>query len=394
MPSYEDIRAYFDESALLKEVVRSAASVPIVTGFTLDVDPMWGYYYDIENDLVDRTHVPSGFTDSRFAGFLYDMALPPSSILPFQDRDRGFRRRDLYKPVSLWKNETEIIRQRTGRERLPVVLTVVHRPLRSPRSGEVPDQDDAGLLQQLVRATSTARVLVRIEERQEARLALASGDQITIPPANSGTLGGVLNDQAGVSYGITCSHVAQNHDQVYDASGNQIGVCINDTHRVILPNPVVCDPVNLTAPQPIPSNGPDVNMLDAALIKLALTVTHPTIGGVAQALSPGQSVVHTGAATGTTRHWLGSLCLSYGFSSGGQNFCFRDTVELVPQPSGLFGHAAVPTQGDSGGWVLTNSQPPDWAGLFFGEDGRRGFLIRAKWVHDWAQQCVNSILTP
>lgn len=382
MASYEDIRAYFDESALLKEVVRNAARVPIVTGFTLDIDPLWSHLYDIENNLVDSTHVPWGGT------------LPPSSSLPFQPRDRGYRRRDLHKPVSLWKNETEITRQNTGRERLPVTLTVIHRPLRAARVGEHLDEDDTSLLQQLVRATLAFPVLVRIEERPRARLALASGDQITVPPTNSGTLGGVLNDQAGVSYGITCSHVAQTNDDVYDSGGNQIGICTADTQRVSLPNPLVCDPINLTAPHPIPSNGPDVNMLDCSVILLLSAVTRPTIAGIAQALSPGQSVVHTGASTGTTKHWLGSLCLSYGFSSGGQDFCFRDAVELVPQPSGLLGRTIVPTQGDSGGWVLTDDQPPDWAGLFFGEDGRRGFLIRAKWVHEWAQQSTNSILTP
>jgi hypothetical protein len=389
MASYEDIRAYFDESTLLQDVVRSAARVPIVTGFTLDIDPLWSRLYDIENDLVDPTHVPYDTTLPPSS-----MTLPPSGILPFQLRDRGYRRRDLHKPLSSWKNETERIRKKTGRERLPVTLTVVHRPLRAARPGEHLDEDDTSLLQQLVRATSAVSVIVRIEERPRARLALASGDPITVPPTNSGTLGGVLNDQAGVLYGITCSHVAQTNDDVYDSGGNQIGICTADTRRVPLPNPRICDPVNLTAPNPIPSNGPDMNMLDCAVILLRSAVTRATIAGIAQALSPGQSVVHTGAVTGTTRHWLGSLCLSYGFSSSGQDFCFRDAVELVPQPSGLFGHTVVPTQGDSGGWVFTDDQPPDWAGLFFGEDGRRGFLIRAKWVHEWAQQRVNSILTP
>jgi hypothetical protein len=387
MASYEDIRAYFDGTALFKDVVRIAARVPIVTGFTLDIDPLWGRLYDIENNLEDP-HDP--FRDNRF---LY-AALPSSSIPPPQPYGRGYRRRDLRKPVSMWKRETEIFRQNTGRERLPVTLTVVHRPLRAARPGERLEEDDTSLLQQLVQSILAVPVLVRIEERPRARLALASGDQITVPPTNSGTLGGVLNDQAGVSYGITCSHVVQTNDTVYDSGGNQIGICTADTRRVTLPSPRICDPVNLTAPHPIPSNGPDVNMLDCAVVLLLPTVTRPTIAGVAQALSPGQSVVHTGAATGTTRHWLGSLCLSYGFSSGGQDFCFRDAVELLPQPSGLFGHTVVPTQGDSGGWVLTDDQPPDWAGLFFGEDGRRGFLIRAKWVHEWAQQNTNSILTP
>jgi hypothetical protein len=392
MANYEDIRAYFDESEPLRSAARNAARIPIVTGFTLDIDPLWSHFYDVENNLVDLAQAPLWASDPRF--FLYERLVSPLGVLPLQPPDRGYRRRDLYKTVSPWKNETEAFHKITGRQRLPVILTIIHRPLRAPRSGQISENDDTSLLQQLVQMTRGASVLVRIEERPQARLAFASGDQITVPPATFGTLGGILNDRAGDSYGITCSHVAQKNDAIHDVTGNQIGVCVADTPRVSLANPQVCDPINLAAPNPIPGNGPDVNMLDCALIKLSSAVTHPTIAGVAQALSPGQSVILTGAVTRATRHWLGSLCLSYGFSSGGQNFCFRDSIELVPQPSGILGRTTVPTQGDSGGWVLTNDQPPEWAGLFFGEDGKRGFAVRAKWVHEWAQRTTSTTLTP
>jgi hypothetical protein len=161
MASYEDIRAYFDGTALFKDVVRIAARVPIVTGFTLDIDPLWGRLYDIENNLEDP-HDP--FRDNRF---LY-AALPSSSIPPPQPYGRGYRRRDLRKPVSMWKRETEIFRQNTGRERLPVTLTVVHRPLRAARPGERLEEDDTSLLQQLVQSILAVPVLVRIEERPRA----------------------------------------------------------------------------------------------------------------------------------------------------------------------------------------------------------------------------------
>lgn len=393
MASYEDIRAYFRVSELLQNAARNAAKIAIVTGFTLDIDPLWCHLYDVENNLVDLAQAPLWTSDPRF--FLYDRISALPGLLPLQPPDRGYRRRDLNKVVSEWEREAEAFHKVTGRKRLPVVLTIVHRPLHAPRTGEAPENDDTSLLQQLVITTRGAGVLVRIEERPQARLAVASGDEITVPPAKSGTLGGILDDQNRVvSYGITCSHVARTKDAIYDVTGNQIGVCTADTPRVSLANPRVCDPVNLATPNPLPGNGPDVNMLDCSLIELNSAVTRPTIAGVAQALSPGQSVVLTGAVTRTTRHWLGSLCLSYSFSSGGQNFCFRDSIELIPQPSGLLGRATVPTQGDSGSWVLTDDQPPEWAGLFFGEDGKRGFAIRAKWVHEWAQQTTGAILTP
>lgn len=393
MASYEDIRLYFDQSELLQNAVRRAAQIPIVTGFTLDIDPAWSHLYDVENDLVDLSQAPLWVSDPRF--FLYDRPLAPSGLLPLQPPDRGYRRRDLKKAVSQWETQAEEFYKSTGRKRLPVVLTIVHRPLRAARVGQSPAEDDTSLLQQLVRTTREAGLLLRIEERPVATLTLASGDQIDVPPANTGTLGGVLDDQnSSVSYGVTCSHVAQKNDLVNDQTGNQIGVCIADETRVSLASTLVCDPINLSVPNPVPSNGPDVNMLDCALIELGLAVQRPTIAGVAHALSPGQSVIMTGAATRTTKHWLGSLCMSYLFSSGGQNFCFRDAIEMVPQPSGLLGRAVVPTNGDSGSWILTDSQPADWAGLCFGSDGKRSFAIRAKWVHEWAEKTTGVTLKP
>lgn len=392
MPTYDDIRSYFDGSEDLQRVVRNVANIPIVTGFTLDIDPLWSHLYDVENDLVDLDQAPLWTSDPRF--FLYYRLVATTGRLPLQPPDRGYRRRDLHKAVSQWQHVTDDFSRETGKRRFPVVLTIVHRPLRAPRLEETPETDDTSWLQRLIRATREVPVLVRVEERPHARLSFSSGDAINIPPSRSGTLGGILEDPAGVSYGVTCSHVAQKNDVVYDSSGRQIGICIGDTDRQPLSSTRVCDPVTLRAPNPIPSNGPDVNMLDCALVRMSVPVNRPTISGVAQSLSPGQSVIVTGAKTGTTRNWLGSLCLSYAFLGGGQKFCFLDVIELTPQPTGLLGRTLVPTLGDSGAWVLTDDQPPDWAGLFFGQDGKRGFAIRAKWVHEWAQTITSVVLTP
>jgi hypothetical protein len=141
-------------------------------------------------------------------------------------------------------------------------------------------------------------------------------------------------------------------------------------------------------------------MLDCALIDLQTPVTRPKIVGVAKSLTSGQDVNLTGAKTHMTHHKLGSLCLSYCFSRGGLDYCFRDSIELIPQPWGPFGGTfgrmmtTVPVQGDSGGWVLTDDQPPAWACLFFGEDGNRGFAVRASWVHDWAEKETGTTLNP
>jgi hypothetical protein len=313
-------------------------------------------------------------------------------VLPLQPPDRGYRRRDLNQVVPSWQELADRYKKETQRTRLPVILTVVHRPLRArPTPGTT--EDDTYWLQQLVTNTREAGVLLRIEERPIAAFTLASGDPIDARPTNVGTLGGVLDDENGsASYGITCSHVAQKHDPLYDKNRNQIGVCLADTNRVPLGDNLVCDPVVLRAPTPSPGNGPDVNMLDCALIKLNSTVQRPTIGGVAKALSPGQTVLMTGTTTGKTKHWLGSLCLSYIIGTGTHTFCFRDTIEMVPQPRGLFCGAAAPVGGDSGAWLLTDNQPPDWAGVCIGSDGKRGFAVRSTWVHEWAERVTATTL--
>jgi len=181
---------------------------------------------------------------------------------------------------------------------------------------------------------------------------------------------------------------------INDGLGKIIGRCSANTARIPMPAPIVCDPISLAVPAPIPSNGPAVNMLDCALIELSAPITRSPIADIATSISPGQSVILHGATTGTTHHKLGSLALSYSFSEHGQDFCFRDSIELLPQSwgpvGGMLGHmmTTMPTKGDSGGWILTDDNPPYWAGLFFAEDGHRGFLIRASWVHQWAERTV------
>ena len=403
MPTYEDLRTYFQESAELREIAKGASSVPIVSGFVLDVNPLWSFFYDIENNLAlppqsfwfiswsDLIQSPMDFT-WNFSRDIQD-AVPAW----MRTRYQGYRRRNLYSTVKMWEEALSHLKPK--KRFLPVTMTIVHRPLRAP--DEVGSKtDDQEQLARLVTLLTESPVAVRVEERPPARLAYPRGYGISVPSGKSGTLGGVVKDLVNrKSYGVTCDHVAGSGKSIQDASGSLIGKCSASTARVPLRSATVCDPVNLATPTPFPSNGPDLNMLDCALIELSADTPGLQVVGVAKALSPGQNVVLHGAATQTTWHKLGSLCLSYTFKEGTQDFCFRDSIELLPQPRGPFGGAigsmmtTVPTQGDSGGWVLTDDQPPRWAGLFFGEDGCRGFAIRASWVHGWAEKTLGQSLT-
>lgn len=399
MPTYDDLRAYFDESPLLRALVATAASNPIVSGFTLDVDPVWGYCYDFENDLIDMPPLPPWFRSDRWAFEAWTAQIAWGPIGWWMSRFQGFRRRDLYATVKSWEELEQSAREWTGRRRLPVTITIVHRPLRSDIASSAADTE---ALRGLVSTVRQAEVFARIQERPRARFAFAAGDAITTSAGKNGTIGGVLVDKTGgTQYGVTCAHVASAGDIVFDSSGAVIGKCRADTARLPLPVPMKCDPISLAAPNPMPGNGPTVNMLDCALIECVRggSLTAPASSGVARTLSPGQNVILNAPMTRKTRHKLGALTIGYEFIEGNQDFCFRDAIELLPQPRGPIGgligaaFATVPVQGDSGGWVLTDDAAAQWAGLFFGEDGHRGFLIRAAWAFDWAQTAVHRALS-
>jgi len=398
MPTYDDLRAYFEESPL-REIVARAARMPIVSGFTLDVDPLWSIFYDLEDGLIDRALWPAERRNrlQYFAQLTYGDVISAmlwlDPILPIY---QGYRRRDLRRQIKEW--EQLWLNVAGSRPRLPVILTVAHRPLRAPAEGSE-SIDETQQLRTLVGIVSESKVFARIEERPPARLAFAGGDRIRIDPSRTGTLGGFLHSNDGTCYGVTCSHVAQQHDAVSDDLGQHLGTCVANSTLVSLPDNVVCDPVNLRFPATYPGNGPDVNMLDCSLVKLASPSANSSLASVASQLSQGLNVVMRGAETPFSRYKLGSLCISYQFKSGGNSYCFRDAIELVPEPRGPFGGklgqltTVVPVGGDSGSWVLTDDTPAQWAGLFFGEDGRRGFAIRAAWAFDWAKAEIQKALT-
>ena len=406
MPTYDDLRSYFDESQQLQEIAKNASYIPIVGGFTLGVSPLWALAYDMEEGLSSLTrdgwHRLANYYEH---GIHYDLNYGASDV-DFEiwvagGLYLGFHRRDLNRKVKLWDGFRSELSSKSMSP-LPVTLTIIHYPLRGPRvAADDSDVNATHLLQKLIDIVRDGRGAVRLDERSPARMVLQSGEKIFSDAGAMGTLGGVLMDvRNDVAYGVTCAHVARSGDLITDRKKNLIGRCVADTGAVILRKSLSCDPVGLRMPSPAPGNGPDLNMLDCALVKLERSspVRQCAVWGISSQLTQGQGVELHGGSTGVTPHSLGSLCLSYQFSDGVGSYCFRDVIELRPRPRGPLGGpiarlmATVPRPGDSGGWVLTNSQSRDWAGMCFATDGTRGFAIRASWVHQWAELAVQATL--
>lgn len=407
MPTYDELRDYFERQEGLREVARSASSNGVVLGFTLNVDPVWALFHDVAAGLLDRRVLRwidyLGYDEARHV----DFGDPTNSLAKFWWSPvtflQGYRRRDLKFEDAEWRGFQDYCKSRDGRERLPVRLTVIHRGIPTPMVGDERSEarfesDELSSIQKLIEVVSNSYVAVGIEERPEARFAFDAGDLLNASGGKSGVLGGVLTDAgAGRSYGVTCAHVVAKGERVSDRSNSDMGECVAHSTRVPLGHPQVCDPVTLQMPVPYPGNGPDLNALDCALVELKSAVTMPSLAGIASALTPGQSVVMN-ARGKRMRFRLGSLALSYRFTDGSADYCFRDAIELLPQSRfGLGGAlgaltAMMPTQGDSGSWVITDETRPVWAGMFFGEDGRRGFAIRASWIHTWSERVTGTTL--
>jgi hypothetical protein len=391
MPNYEDLRIYFDEQTDLRQIVDRAARIPIVTGFTIDIDPLWAWLHDLYVGLAN----PSDPVLRRHPYTVTSVQRSNIRLPAFE----GYRRRDLMRDPPNWSQIRERWKNEFKKDRLPVILTIVHRPISPPIKSGLREIDEQDALNQLMTVVNESRVAVHVEERPRAQFAFAAGDGISTSGGKAGVLGGVLKAPgAGKFFGMTCAHVVGKNDKVSDTSGVHVGNCIADTPRSSLISGSVCDPVNLPVPNPYPGNGPSVNMLDCALVDVGAGVAAGTLAGIAGALSPGQSVAMKGAHS-NMRCKLGSLALSYVFRENQQDFCFRDTIELLPQPWGPFGGilgqftTTMPSQGDSGAWVLTSDDSPLWAALFFGEDGHRGFAIRSSWAHSWAELVIGAPLS-
>lgn len=404
MATYDDLRTYFSESETLQRVSRATSEIPIVTGITLSVDPLWSVFYDNEDgDSEPLFHYYRWLEFFEFyalqLGWNWEHMIDHATGVSTY---RGFRRRDLNRRVDQWERFVLSWENHTGSKRSPVVMTLVHRPIRSPLVGKEPteaeDQNALRLLREAVR-NEQGQATIRIEERPQAQLSLSVGDAICSGSGQTGTLGGVLEETStSRPFGVTCAHLAKKGDTISDRSGVAVGSCIEHTPLVPIPVGGPRDPLHYSLPSPYPGNGHGINMLDCALIDLSSAPNRASVGGIAAQLSTGQVVTMNGART-RSQFTLGALAISYTFSSGRLDYCFRDAIELLPRSpvalGGVLGQltAVCPTQGDSGAWVLTADSNRIWAGMLFGEDTNRGFLVRASWVHDWAQKALNANFT-
>jgi hypothetical protein len=363
------LRTYAEEYGLT-ELVSNLANSPLVQGAILTIDRLWLHAWQLKE--VGRLEEWEAFRRRlrRFwpfedFTFFSDLTTP---WFPLQQPDLSWRPTD-------WDSLCEI---RGLSSSSPVCLTVCLRPQEFENSNQsVPD-------------LSRAKLQVRFEVRPVARLSagnrkrvrpLVGGVGISTGASTYGTLGGIVQNDLGDRYGVTCAHVAPTSTPVYhpakadDSKAKQIGTCYTATN---LRRFAATDACNL--------GSPNVLSVDAALVELRDTSSRLEILGVGSvagvvrrnSMAPGQVASFAGRTSGHRTVEIGGLCLFYRLFFDGAAFCFHDLFE-VRWPSFWQGCIRpVVKPGDSGAWVCTEThEGPGWAGQIIGESRHVGYAAFA-----------------
>ncbi len=221
---------------------------------------------------------------------------------------------------------------------------------------------------------------------------VVGGVSIGTTARDAGTLGGIVEDQNGQRWGVSCAHVVQvkaGVEQPAQRDGGApgpiaVGLHVSSLSASIQSTP--CNPYN---------TGSVMNSVDAALVQFNPPTTADLevlnlgkLAGITPkgAVNPGASVEIAGKQSGTRILQVGGLGLTYRLRDENRNlYCFEHLFELR-WPRFWRNIAGRPVQrGDSGAWALVSTaRGNEWAGMAIAGDRLIGYAVFAETVVKWA----------
>ncbi len=378
----------------IRELSKRVENYPSVQGLVLDLDPFWLASWALTQYhgriVAERLLYPYLHSFLPHAGPLVRLG-PPNAVLSLLPRfviyPRPIHANDLtfFKPP-LWQEYQKSCNFPSNSEMSPVIIRVFLRP---PNANEQTPP---------IESLQTSRYRVVLEVRRQATL--SSNPRRKVSPIvggvsvgktgcrEYGTLSIVVADDTGKRYGITCSHVADQHGvgvvqpSLQDSrravvfgrriDGNSLQPCQENSH---------CNPwASIT----------NINLEDIALIEIdnaKSTVQSEVLdvgrlnGVVSRSLmSTGQSVDVMGRTSKHNVLNLGGVAAWFRLSHRGSFYCFKHLFQ-VQSPYGI---AGTIKSGDSGAPVCTPSGPgTGWCGMIVGDDGVSGFAMYSETIRDW-----------
>jgi hypothetical protein len=378
----------FSNRTEVRDLVSRVTELRSVQGVIVDYDPLWMDLWRLRcargdravDDLVrlvDWFHYGPGVPSSRWWP-------------PFFDQDLGGEPTEIEPPDPNWLPlawlELQHFLRRRNPAKEPFIVKICLYPWQkedtSPDLGEYP-----------FTVVKERRAPAELSMPLRHHRPVLGGISIGVGAQESGTLGGIVEDQHGVRWGVTCAHVVSSSVGVdQPAQRDSPGAApLGSTryHAALRPSApgAPCNPYNAAA---------IMNSVDAALIQFVAgtsadleVLNHGRLSGVApkNTPSPGQLVDIAGKESGSRTLEIGGLAVTYRLrDSTGNMFCFNELFELRwPRWWRVIGGRPV-QRGDSGGWILTaQASGTQWMGMALASDRLVGYGMFAENVVNWAK---------
>jgi len=231
---------------------------------------------------------------------------------------------------------------------------------------------------------------------QSSHRPVVGGISIGVNPSDSGTLGGVVRDDMGQYYGITCGHIALSPNNVEQPSQTDGGGGSASTIGSV---------VHAEVPPPFPSYASAMKkdqkkyagQFDISIFKISNVKAKQEILklGKINGIMPTDDLEqdHRLEMTGRTSDWrvlaYGGITPYHNLHNAitGETYCYENPL-MLRDSSG-----SQPVQpGDSGAWVCTPAGPEYvWAGMVVGGDGQVGFAVSAEALKSWWEDAPRSM---
>ena len=371
------LRLYAEEYGL-REIVDAVAGNPVVQGAVLTIDDLWLSAWklnergplEFERWLWAIRHLhPSPFglvSGSRLE--TWDVDTP---WFPLRPPDLHWRPPD-------W----DMICDYSGRaEKAPPLRLIVCLRPPGAKSVEIPELPPVALP-----VSFEVRPIARLSGGHRAAIRpLLGGISVGTGHGTYGTLGGIVEDEDNVRYGMTCKHVLPSVSSV-----EQPALDDDPKASVVGKSSALIDLQACTETGPCNPyiDSPHITDVDTALVeldpkvdsKLEIISVGPLAGVVSKnSMAQDQQLTFVGRTSGSRVAQVGGLGVFYRLEVNGQAFCFRDLFEVRWRSYFRSLVSPVVQGGDSGAWVCAETdRGPGWCGQIIGEDRHVGYAAYAE----------------
>jgi hypothetical protein len=370
----------FLEDRYVQQIINACREYRSVQGILIEIDPRWMQCWRL-GESVNPNDPPYGFKEA-LVDFYHPGLFLEHPLMRYREQPwlpfREITAKDLqWKPSFFWSDQMS-----NTYSRWPIVMRICLYPRGEERERAAPQFRGEGF-----RISYEVRPIAQLySSPKDQHRPLLGGVSVGVNTTDAGTMGGILTDDNGTYYGLTCAHVVGSQKSVeqpahIDKHASAIGSVV---HKQL--------------PPPFPSHARKVPAdqagyaakVDAALIKF-----DPTSSAKLEVLKMGpvtkllllddieqdEELQLTGRTSDWQKVQRSSVSPFYNVKNKttGDEYCFEYAL-IFREPSG----AAAARPGDSGAWLCREVGPDyHWVGMVVGGDKQLGIAVGSYEIKSW-----------